>query len=70
MRTFVVCWMIMPFLFLFNWNGRLIFSILMPNAQPEMLKMAADYMKVISWGLPALAAYECIRRYLASLGML
>lgn len=52
MRTFVVSCMAMPFLYIFLFNGNTIFPLVMPYAEPEMIRHAADYMKVLSLGLP------------------
>lgn len=60
----------MPILLLLNWNGKLIFRIIVPKADPEIVRIAVTYMKMLSLGTPPIGAYECIRRYLASNGIL
>lgn len=52
MRTYVVCCLIMPFLFVFCFNGEAIFEAIVPQSDPKMRKMASDYMKVTSLGMP------------------
>lgn len=70
MKTFVVCMAAMPFIFLFMWNGRTIFNAVLPTADrdPEIVNLASDYLKIMSLAMPAVAAYECLRRYLQSFG--
>lgn len=60
----------MPLCFLVCWNGELWFRLLVPHSDPELRTLAANYMKIISLGIPPLIYYECIRRYMASLGMM
>ena len=55
-------------LFLLLWNTNTIFRWILPNADPQMLRLASDYCKVTSFALPPLAALECIRRYCQAFG--
>lgn len=61
----------MPFIFLFMWNALPFFKLILPKNEEvdeEILHLAADYLKIMSLAMPAVAAYECLRRYLQSFG--
>jgi MATE family multidrug resistance protein len=73
MRTFVVCLLFMPFIFLFMWNAYPFFKLLLhtsssDDTELQIFRLAADYLKIMSLAMPAVAAYECLRRYLQSCG--
>lgn len=92
MRAFVVCCMAMPPMFVLLWNSQTILSLIIPHADPEMISLAALYVKITSLGVPVcsihgsrlsalrnilklqslqpLAGFECLRRYLSSMGLL
>lgn len=70
MRAFVVCCMVMPPMYIILWNSRWIISLVIPHADPEMVRLAAVYVKITSIGIPPMAAFECLRRYLASMGLM
>lgn len=72
MRTFIVCMGFMPFIFLFMWNALPFFRALIPasEADEEILIMASNYLRIMSLSMPAVAGYECLRRYLQSFGMM
>lgn len=72
MKTFVVCLMALPFIFLFMWNALPIFRAVIPQseADPEILRLASNYLRIMSFAMPAVAAYECLRRYLQSFGLM
>lgn len=67
-RTFLVSMQAMPFLFALLWNMNALFRLVLPGADPEMLRLASDYSKISSLGLPPLALAECIRRYCQAFG--
>jgi MATE family multidrug resistance protein len=72
MKAFLVCLMALPFIFLFMWNALPIFRAILPQseADPEILQLASSYLRIMSFAMPAVAAYECLRRYLQSFGLM
>lgn len=52
MRAFVVCCIIMPPMYAILWNSRNIMTVVIPHADPEMLRLAAVYVKITSLGIP------------------
>lgn len=42
----------MPPMFVILWNSASILSLVVPNADPEMLRLAALYVKITSLGIP------------------
>lgn len=66
----------MPAIFLFMWNAEPFFTLILhsPSAsgadqeKAEIFRLASNYLKIMSLAMPAVAAYECLRRYLASCG--
>lgn len=71
MRTFIVCMMFMPFIFLFMLNAEPFFRLVLHSRGDdgdEIVQLAASYLKIMSLAMPAVSAYECLRRYLQSCG--
>ena len=52
MRAFVVCCIVMPPMFVLLWNSATILALSIPNADPEMVRLAALYVKITSLGIP------------------
>ena len=44
--------MVMPPMFIILWNSEAIISLVIPNADPEMVRLAALYVKITSFGIP------------------
>lgn len=71
MRTFIVCAMFMPFIFLIMWNAEPFFRLVLHSngeESTEIFHLASSYLKIMSLAMPAVSAYECLRRYLQSCG--
>jgi Na+-driven multidrug efflux pump len=51
MRAFVVCLIVMPPMYLVLWNSETILSAIIPRADPEMIHLAALYVKLSSLGI-------------------
>lgn len=64
--------MFMPFIFLFMWNAEPFFKLVLHSSSgeeaQEIFRLASGYLKIMSLAMPAVAAYECLRRYLQSCG--
>lgn len=52
MRAFVVCCIMMPPMFIVLWNSESLISFVIPHADPEMIRLAALYVKITSLGIP------------------
>jgi len=68
-RSFVVCCSVMPLIYIILFNCGSIFTLILPGADQEMIALASSYCKIACLSLPAVAAFECIRRYLAAFGL-
>ena len=49
------------------WNSRPLLLAL--RQDPEVARLASDYLKVITFAFPAYAYFECIRRWLQAQGI-
>ena len=70
MRVLVVMACFSPFIFLLQWNSRIILHAITPHADPEVIQLSARFIRVMMAEMPALAIFECVRRWLASLQLL
>jgi MATE family multidrug resistance protein len=50
------------------WNGESILLLL--KQDPRVAERAGAYLKVLSFGLPGYAGFECMRRFLQSQGLM
>ncbi|KAK9900763.1 MATE efflux family protein [Cystobasidium minutum MCA 4210] len=70
MRTFVMCCMAMPPMYLVLWNSRSILSFVLPHADPEMIRLSSLYIEITSLAILPYVMFDCLRRFLASMGMM
>lgn len=54
------------------WNAEPFFKLVLHSSSgeeaQEIFRLASGYLKIMSLAMPAVAAYECLRRYLQSCG--
>lgn len=68
LRTFVVLMMLLIPQVVVFWNGESILLLL--KQDPRVAERAGAYLKVLSFGLPGYAGFECMRRFLQSQGLM
>lgn len=70
LRVLVVMACIFPLIVALQWNSKIVLHTITPHADPDVLHLSAQFIRVMTPGIPAIAIFECVRRYLASLHLL
>lgn len=55
----------MPPMYAILWNSQAIISLVIPHADPEMVRRAALYVKVSSFGIPVGPTFSIVNLYRA-----